>query len=94
MINFDYTNITKDDLMLVAKIARRASVLFAIAGIDRDLLTINMDIMAAHQVCPLDLDVLDGFDDGDFNHDIAGIYRHLNRETGALEGCFVPRCAR
>jgi len=24
-------------------------------------------------------------------HDVSGIARHLNRETGRLEGCFLPR---
>jgi hypothetical protein len=27
----------------------------------------------------------------DFAHDIYGIRRHLNRETGQLANCFVPR---
>lgn len=28
----------------------------------------------------------------DFVHDVAGIQRHINRETGRIEDCFVPRC--
>ena len=29
----------------------------------------------------------------DFMHDVQGIYNHLNRTTGHLDGCFVPRFA-
>ena len=32
--------------------------------------------------------------DDDFMHDVAGIHRHMNRETGILENCFLPRFAR
>lgn len=27
------------------------------------------------------------------NHDIAGIMRHIDRNTGKLTRCFMPRCA-
>ena len=31
---------------------------------------------------------------GDFMHDAYGICGHMNRSTGQLGGCFLPRCAR
>ncbi|KKK55056.1 hypothetical protein LCGC14_3078450, partial [marine sediment metagenome] len=31
--------------------------------------------------------------DFDFAHDVWGIRNHLNRETGQLENCFLPRYA-
>lgn len=43
--------------------------------------------------CPLDFDELATFPKSDFAHDVAGIQRHIDRETGELGGCFVPRCA-
>ena len=43
--------------------------------------------------CPLDLSQLLAFDDFNFLHDIVGIYRHLDRKSGELRDCFVPRCA-
>ena len=57
-------------------------------------LQLSMDLCAANTVCPLDGEALLAFPDLDFFHDIAGIHRHLNRETGELNDCFQPRCAR
>ena len=42
----------------------------------------------------LDLQKLLDAPDGDFGHDVFGIRRHINRQTGELENCFLPRCAR
>lgn len=62
------------------------------AGVKK--LDFMMDLTAAHcNGCPLDLDDLLHAPHFDFVHDVFGIYRHLNRETGKLEDCFVPRCA-
>lgn len=61
----------------------------------RDTLNLAMSITAAHcNGCPLDLDKLLAFEDFDFVHDVAGIDRHVSRDTGKLLNCFVPRCAR
>ena len=52
-----------------------------------------MDLhMASFATC-MDWAALLRSDDLTFVHDIGGIYAHLNRETGILEGRFVPRCA-
>ena len=53
----------------------------------------KMDIIAAHNDIPLDLDGLLGAADIDFAHDVFGINRNLNRVTFKLENCFVPRYA-
>lgn len=55
-----------------------------------------MDITACHvNGCPLDLERLLNADDFNFSHDIFGINRHLNHETGKLENHFRPRhCQR
>ena len=53
-----------------------------------------MDLCAADGVNgnnPLDWDRLLSADDFNFMHDVAGICRHMNRETGELGGCFLPR---
>jgi len=55
-----------------------------------------MDLLAAdgrNGNLPIDWRALLAFDDDEFLHDAAGIYRHLNRETGVLDGGFVPRSA-
>jgi hypothetical protein len=51
-----------------------------------------MDVEACHcNGCPLRLEALLEADDVDFVHDIGGITTHLDRQTGALTDCFVPR---
>ena len=52
-----------------------------------------MDISAVHLKTPLDLDKLLNFEAFDLFHDISGINKHLNRETGKLKNCFSPRCS-
>lgn len=52
-----------------------------------------MDLDSVHQSIGLDLDAMLASDDFDLVHDIAGIQRHLNRDTRLLEDCFLPRFA-
>jgi hypothetical protein len=53
-----------------------------------------MDITAAHcNGMTLNLTALLNADDANFAHDIGGIVQHINRQTGELENCFVPRYA-
>ncbi len=52
-----------------------------------------MDIAAANNSCALQLERLAEADDFNFAHDVFGIERHLNRETGELENYFLPRFA-
>lgn len=56
---------------------------------------IMMDLSAVHaNGNPLRLEELRQADDFNFAHDILGIRRHLNRETGKLEDGFRPRFSR
>jgi len=41
---------------------------------------------------PLNLERLAGFPSFDFAHDVYGIAQNLDRLTGRLLNCFVPRC--
>ena len=60
-----------------------------------DPLTLDMDLTAAHMNgCRLDLSALLAAEAFDFAHDIAGISRHIDRESGELGDCFVPRFAK
>lgn len=60
-----------------------------------ELTTLTMDLSAAKaDDSKLDLDRLLSSDDCDFAHDVGGIMRHMDRGTGTLTGCFLPRCAR
>lgn len=89
MINFDTS---KNERMIISKIARRAVLLAKEAGISYDTIDAEMDISAVHcNGCQLRLkDLLDA-DDFNFSHDVFGVRRHINRETGKLEDCFSPR---
>ena len=80
---------------IISRIANRADTLDLITK-RYDRLTCVMDLEAASASCkpPLDLSALFEFDDSNFIHDITGIARHMNRSTGQLENCFLPRCSR
>jgi hypothetical protein len=82
------------DLLTARKIARRARNLYLDAKIDRDAIDIQMDLIATHaNGCPMDFDQLLAADDFNLMHDVGGIDRHLDRETGELTNCFRPRFA-
>jgi len=56
---------------------------------------VTMDITACHaNGNPLDLEELLTADDFNFTHDVFGITRYLDRTTGKLTDCFVPRYTR
>ncbi len=57
-------------------------------------LSLTMDITACHaNGCPLNLREMLSGADFDFIHDIGGIRENINRKTGELDGCFLPRFA-
>ena len=57
--------------------------------------TTLMDIIAVHiNACPLKLQELLTAERFDFSHDVSGIRRYFNRESGKLEDCFLPRYAQ
>ena len=91
-VSFDATY---HERQLVMEIAKRASAISVNAGRRIDPPVIEMDVLATHaNGCPLDLERLSQADDFNVAHDVFGIYRHINRETGDLEGCFMPRFAK
>ena len=89
MINWD--KLQKTDMEVIDRICIRA--LKTYPNINK--MTLHMDLTAAHVSgeCPLDLLKLEAFDDLDFWHDIVGIWGNLDRKTGELMNCFIPRCA-
>jgi hypothetical protein len=77
---------------LIAKIARRAHD--ELPPTRRSVSFWMMDIEACHSNgMPLKLDELLKADRYNFAHDLVGIYNHLDRVTGQLGDCFVPRYA-
>lgn len=82
-----------NDCLTIRKIAARAVERAARHGIVLDPLDIEMDVSATHaNGCRLDLQKLLDFDVVNFAHDISGIRRHLDRDTGKLQDHFLPRC--
>ena len=90
MISFD---ISKEDLAHVEKIMNRAeSLRIFTRGYTRS--TLLMDLMACNaNGCRMDFERLAEADNFNLLHDLIGIAEHINRKTGKLEGCFLPRFA-
>jgi hypothetical protein len=90
-VSFD---VSRYETRVISEIANRAMGLSARTGNSWTKLDISMDVTACHaNGCPLRLDALRDADDWNFAHDILGIRRHLDRETGKLGDCFRPRFA-
>lgn len=91
MVSF---KVSRLDFEVIRDIAERAAIIAARARLQYSRMDAQMDITAVHaNGSPLRLFDLLGADDGDFAHDVLGIRRNLNRTTGQLEHCFVPRYA-
>lgn len=85
MLSFETT---KEEMELVRRITKRAVAKYP----ELDYMSLSMDISATHASgCPLKLEELANAKRSDFFHDVLGIYRHIDRETGELTDCFLPR---
>ena len=92
MVSFD---VTRKEMALIRKIVDRAMIIVRKLKGKYKRLDCEMDLTATHaNGCPLDLEKLLAADDFNFSHDVFGIRQHINRETGKLERCFLPRCAK
>jgi hypothetical protein len=88
-------NCSQEEMQLLSKITQRAVKIIHKNGGNPDALSLNMDITACHlNGNPLKLKELLEADDFNFLHDIAGISRYINRHTGELGDCFVPRYSK
>ncbi len=83
--------VSRADSALIAQIVKRA----AAANPHLNLVSLNMDITACHvNGCPLRLVDLLAAPEGDFGHDVHGISRFIDRNTGKIPiNKFQPRCA-
>lgn len=86
----DWSKTTDKDIRKIVKILDR---IWKMGQDYASKLTIMMDLQAAHAACPIDLQKLLEADDMNFLHDITGIARHIDRRSGELKDCFVPRYA-
>ena len=89
MINWEATI---EEHKLQSKIGARASALAKEVGIEYKQITAVMDIGACHgNGNPLRLADLLEADEVNFAHDVFGIKANIDRATGKLMNCFVPR---
>jgi hypothetical protein len=59
-----------------------------------DRVDLMMDLEATNEIMPLDFARLLSFPDGDFYHDIYGIYNYYDRGPNTMTQCFSPRCSK
>lgn len=85
-------SISRETMEIQHQIADRAVLMAKSIGIKYVKMDVIMDIDAAHSNGnPLKLGELLKADDFNFAHDVFGIRKNINRKTGKLENCFVPR---
>lgn len=85
---------TREEFELIAKIVKRTNALQSELDIKPyNTVDLALSLELAHHTCPMDLQQLLESNCYDFSHDVGGIMRHINRDTGQLEECFQPRCA-
>jgi hypothetical protein len=87
---------TSEEYALFSAIVERYAPIYKQhTGENVDRMSLHMDLTACHaNGTALDLQRLLDAPQFDFVHDVAGIQRHINRDTGKLENCFHPRTAR
>lgn len=84
---------TPEDFRIIEKIAARAAKEIKLKGASE--MHWMMNVAAAHaNGCQIDLEKLLNFDSFNFLHDMLGIERHLNKDTGKLENFFIPRSVK
>lgn len=85
-------NVTATERATIHAIAQRAFTIAKDFGCPRKAVDFAMDVTAAHaNGNPLRLADLLAADDFNFIHDVFGIERHIDRDTGKLGNCFSPR---
>jgi hypothetical protein len=91
--------IAESDRQLVDEIVQRYAAAYSkamrVEPSKRTLQNLRMDLTATHaNGCPMDFAKLLATDNFTFGHDISGIDRHIDRSSGKLLNCFLPRCAK
>lgn len=92
MLEFPVMN--AKEMLLIDKITERALKAFKTIGIERERMQVEMDIVFTYGLCCLRLKDLSEASRADFAHDILGIDKNLNRETGKMDNFFLPRFSR
>ena len=87
MVN--WKDVKKGDTLGAAAVVERA----VNEGTCVDPISLQLDLEAVSLSVSMDWEGLLKASEGNFYHDLDGIQRYLNRETGKLENCFFPRFA-
>jgi hypothetical protein len=93
-------NVSKEDAQLITEICRQYEQICRDENNGKlpkgyQRINLDMDLTACHlNGCPLDLEKLVAFDDFNLTHDVEGISAHIDRNTGKLTRCFLPRSAK
>jgi len=83
-------DISAKDFDLILMIVIRVTKIVPV----KERMNVLMDVQACHcNGCKLNLDELLKSDKRNFLHDIAGISKNINHETGKLDNHFWPRFA-
>ena len=86
----DWKKITSEETRIIRKIIKRTDKLLPI----KDHMSAQMDVEAAHIEHKIKLEELLKADRFNLAHDVFGIMRNMNRSTGKLDNCFVPRYSK
>ena len=89
-----FADFSTDERFVVRQIVERAIKIAKSHDNHFRGLDLEMDIAATCHHTPLKLHELLKADDANFMHDVFGIMRHIDRRTGLLMDCFVPRFAQ
>lgn len=82
--------VSRTDSALITKIVDRAALHIQ----NMDKMQVRMSLTACHaNGCPLRLADLAEADDFNLIHDVCGIHNTVSRDTGKIEGHFLPRFA-
>jgi len=85
----------RDEQKIIVEIAKRAVKMAKEIDFNYKQMDAIMDIEACHcNGTPLKLTELLNADNFNFAHDVFGIRTNINRKTGKLENCFLPRYAQ
>ncbi len=86
---------TAEEYFIIHKISIRAQAYYKeIHGETLDLQSMEMDLEAVHcNDCPMDFKKLLAADNFNLMHDVIGIINCIDRDTGKLTRCFLPRCS-
>lgn len=85
-----------EERKIIRKVVDRISRLNKPAELtNEDKLNVTMTLTACHlNGNPLDFEKMLICDEFTLFHDLVGIEKHLNQETGKIERHFLPRCSK